>query len=84
MHRGATKTDNREKVVDPELIRQYIAHALSFEPTIPKELHSYIVSHYLEQRKQSSDQAGNVGEKDFKKGFLYVTPRTLLGIIRLS
>ena len=52
----------------------YISEAKKYQPTIGKNLHEYIVQKYLEKRKDNSE----------KVGYVYTTPRTLLGIIRLS
>lgn len=58
-------------------MRSFISHAQTFDPDIPAELHNYIVAKYVEKRKFQRD-----GESD--SSYMYVTPRTLLGIIRLS
>jgi DNA replication licensing factor MCM7 len=58
-------------------MRAFIAHAQSFKPVIPTELHNYIVAKYVEKRKFQRD-----GKED--TSYMYVTPRTLLGIIRLA
>lgn len=58
-------------------MRAFISHAQTFDPTIPYELHNYIVAKYVEKRKFQRD-----GSAD--SSYMYVTPRTLLGIIRLS
>lgn len=58
-------------------MRVFISHAQSFDPVIPSELHNYIVAKYVEKRKFQRD--GNADSS-----YMYVTPRTLLGIIRLS
>lgn len=58
-------------------MRSFISHAQTFDPDIPAELHNYIVAKYVEKRKFQRD-----GSND--SSYMYVTPRTLLGIIRLS
>ena len=58
-------------------MRAFIAHAQSFDPIIPHELHNYIVAKYVEKRKFQRE-----GSKD--ASYMYVTPRTLLAIIRLA
>ena len=58
-------------------MRAFITHAQSFKPTIPSSLHNYIVAKYVEKRKFQ-------GEDKSDQSYMYVTPRTLLGIIRLS
>ena len=47
----------------------------SFSPVIPNHLHNYIVENYVEKRKL---------EKEMGEHSLYITPRTLLGIIRTA
>jgi DNA replication licensing factor MCM7 len=64
-------------MISAEIMRAFIAHAQSFDPTIPYELHNYIVAKYVEKRKFQRDG----GQEN---SYMYVTPRTLLGIIRLS
>jgi hypothetical protein len=51
----------------------YAARAKQIEPTVPPELHDYIVQEYCKLR-----QAGEAGE------CLKSTPRTLLALLRLS
>lgn len=63
--------------VDPETMRAFIAKAQEFEPIIPAELHNYIVAKYVEKRKIQRDGID-------EQSYMYVTPRTLLAIIRLS
>ena len=58
-------------------MRAFIAHAQTYEPIIPAQLHNYIVAKYVEKRKFQRE-----GESDHS--YMYITPRTLLGIIRLS
>jgi DNA replication licensing factor MCM7 len=59
-----------------EFIRAYIADAKKVEPVIPKELHNFIVQRYVEERRKQYDIT--------KEGYQYITPRTLLAILRLS
>ena len=44
---------------------------------IPADLHNYIVAKYVEKRKLQREGLD-------EQSYMYVTPRTLLGIIRLS
>ena len=62
------------KPVDPSLLRTYIALARNVEPYIPPNLQEYICSHYVSMRKR---------EKDAEEQ-QYITPRTLMSILRLS
>lgn len=63
--------------VDEEVMRAFISHAQSFDPVIPPDLHQYIVAKYVEKRRLQR-------EGDATASYMYVTPRTLLAIIRLS
>ena len=58
-------------------MRAFIAHAQGFDPVIPADLHNYIVAKYVEKRKI---QREGIDEQSY----MYVTPRTLLAIIRLA
>lgn len=66
-----------ENKIDAETMRSFIAHAQTFNPTIPADLHNYIVARYVEKRKFQRD-----GNEDLS--YTYITPRTLLAIIRIS
>lgn len=68
---------NRGTQISAEVMKAFITHAQTFDPDIPYELHNYIVAKYVEKRKFQRD--GSV-----ESSYMYVTPRTLLGIIRLS
>ena len=65
------------QTIDADVMRAFITHAQSFNPTIPTDLHNYIVAKYVEKRKFQGDQVAD-------QSYMYVTPRTFLGIIRLS
>lgn len=58
-------------------MRAFISHAQTFDPVIPADLHQYIVAKYVEKRKFQRDGAAD-------SSYMYVTPRTLLGLIRLA
>lgn len=62
--------------LETNFMRAYIAEAKRIDPVIPTELHKYIVQKYVEKRLEQTDVT--------KSGYVYVTPRTLLGIIRLA
>jgi len=38
-------------MIDAEVMRSFIAFAQTFDPTIPADLHNYIVAKYIEKRK---------------------------------
>eukprot|EP00743_Colponemidia_sp_Colp-15_P002899 GILK01003138.1.p1 GENE.GILK01003138.1~~GILK01003138.1.p1 ORF type:complete len:762 (+),score=171.51 GILK01003138.1:72-2288(+) len=64
------------ETLDAAFMRAYIAHARTYTPDIPKNLTDYIVGMYAELRQGESNTE--------KSGYSYTTPRTLLGILRLS
>ncbi|ODV86713.1 hypothetical protein CANARDRAFT_6288 [[Candida] arabinofermentans NRRL YB-2248] len=64
--------------VDAPTMRQYISMARRFKPVITKDVSDYVVAAYIKMRKDSK-----VNEYS-KKHFSHTTPRTLLGVLRLS
>ena len=65
-------------VFTPHEVRQYIAQARSWRPTVPKEVSEYMVGAYVRLRQQQKRDEGG------KKHFTHTSARTLLGILRLS
>lgn len=63
--------------IPADVMRSFIALAQKHEPTIPAALHQYVVAKYVEKRQLQRD-----GREELS--YMYVTPRTLLGMIRLS
>lgn len=76
MHQGHSVYRDTGEIFRPEYLRNYVALAKTFNPTIGPELHDYITAKYVEKRKKNSEPENS--EQD------YVTPRTLLAMIRLS
>lgn len=64
--------------LDSATIRQYISIARSYRPVVPHEVGDYVVQSYINLRKESHRNEGSI------KKFQHITPRTLLGILRLS
>lgn len=64
--------------LDSNTIRQYISIARTFRPVVPKDVGDYVVQSYINLRKESHRNEGSI------KKFQHITPRTLLGILRLS
>ena len=64
--------------LSPSLMRQYIAKARQFRPTVSKSVGEYMTGAYVRMRQQSKR------EEERRKQFAHVSPRTLLGILRLS
>ena len=59
-------------------VRQYIAQARSYRPTVPKDVSDYMVGAYVRMRQAQKREEGS------KRQFSHISPRTLLGILRLS
>ncbi|EGD95397.1 DNA replication licensing factor Cdc47 [Trichophyton tonsurans CBS 112818] len=78
MHNKHPETSADEVVFTPAEVRQYIAKARTFRPVVPKSVSEYMVGAYVRMRKQQKQEEGS------KKQFTHVTPRTLLGVLRLS
>ena len=77
-HKKVNNDNNIEtKIYNEEFIREYIAQAKKCRPTIPQDLHNFIVQKYVEKRKLEIEQKN-------KQGYQYITPRSLLAVIRLS
>ncbi len=60
-----------------EFMKRYIEVSQKIYPKIPYHLHTYMVEQYVKKRKEEFT-------KDIKEGHQYITPRSLLAIIRLS
>ncbi|KZT71252.1 MCM-domain-containing protein [Daedalea quercina L-15889] len=65
-------------LVDPTLVRHYIALARQRRPTVPPEVSNYVVESYVRLRKVSKD------DEQQKKSHTYTSARTLLGVLRLA
>jgi DNA replication licensing factor MCM7 len=65
-------------IFSPNEVRQWVARARTYRPIVPKGISDYLVGAYVRLRQQQKrDEAG-------KKTFTHTSPRTLLGILRLS
>ncbi|KAF1929552.1 DNA replication licensing factor CDC47 [Didymella exigua CBS 183.55] len=65
-------------VFSPAEVRQWVARARSYRPTVPKPVSDYMVGAYVRMRQQQKRDEGS------KKAFTHTSPRTLLGILRLA
>ncbi|KAJ5232550.1 DNA replication licensing factor MCM7 [Penicillium chermesinum] len=78
MHNKHPENEDAGVMFTPHEVRQYVAKARTYRPTVPSSVSDYMVGAYVSMRKrQKKDEAK-------KKQFSHVTPRTLLGIVRLS
>ena len=64
--------------VDPTLMRHYIAECRKKRPIVPPAMSEYIVSSYVQMRKQQKEDEAD------DKHYTYVSARTLLAVLRLS
>lgn len=76
MHQGLSVYREPGELFRPEYLRNYIALAKTFNPTIEPDLHDYITAKYVEKRKKNTEVENSQTD--------YITPRTLLAMIRLS
>ncbi|KAL5121833.1 DNA replication licensing factor MCM7 [Pleosporales sp. CAS-2024a] len=65
-------------VFSPAEVRQWVARARSYRPTVPTEVSDYMVGAYVRMRQQQKRDEGS------KKAFTHTSPRTLLGVLRLA
>ncbi|KAF9885664.1 Mcm2-7 hexameric complex component [Aspergillus nanangensis] len=78
MHNKHPENEDSGVMFTPQEVRQYIAKARTYRPVVPSSVSDYMVGAYVKMRKQQKKDEAN------KKQFSHVTPRTLLGTIRLS
>lgn len=78
MHNRHPEPDTDGVVFTPHEVRQYIAQARSYRPNVPKSVSDYMVGAYVRMRQQQKRDEGS------KRHFTHTSPRTLLGILRLS
>ncbi|KAF8428118.1 MCM2/3/5 family-domain-containing protein [Tirmania nivea] len=64
--------------LEPELIRKYIAKAKTFHPTVSAQVGEYMTGAYVRMRQHQKR------EERERRQFAHISPRTLLGIIRLA
>ena len=65
-------------IFSPNEVRQWVARARSFRPVVSKTVSDYLVGAYVSMRqRQKRDESA-------KKTFTHTSPRTLLGVLRLS
>lgn len=70
--------DEENITVDENIIRQYISISRTYKPVITPQVSDYIVNKYIKLRQESKKNENS------KKFFSHASPRTLLGILRMS
>ncbi|KAL4871934.1 hypothetical protein BDV12DRAFT_13692 [Aspergillus spectabilis] len=78
MHNKHPENEDAGIMFTPHEVRQYIAKARTYRPVVPSRVSEYMVGAYVQMRKRQKRDEAN------KKQFSHVTPRTLLGVIRIS
>jgi DNA replication licensing factor MCM7 len=78
IHNKHPENADSGEVFSPQEVRQWIARARSFRPTVPKEVSDYMVGAYVRMRQQQKR------DENSKRAFTHTSPRTLLGVLRLS
>ncbi|KIW71863.1 hypothetical protein PV04_00093 [Phialophora macrospora] len=78
MHNRHPEREGEGVVFSPHEVRQYIAQARTFRPNVPRAVSEYMVGAYVRMRQQQKREEGS------KKQFTHISPRTLLGVLRLS
>ncbi|XP_071512260.1 DNA replication licensing factor mcm7 [Panulirus ornatus] len=74
VHQHCSQPPTQFKPLDMKLMRRYIALCKKKQPTIPENLTDYIVSAYVEMRKEARNN----------KDMTFTSARTLLAVLRLS
>ncbi|KAG5520075.1 hypothetical protein PMAC_001151 [Pneumocystis sp. 'macacae'] len=77
VHMNNRHPDMSFEPLDPIMIRSYISQARLKKPVISKSVSEYIVGSYVQMRQRQK-------KDNVMKQFTYITPRTLLGILRMS
>jgi len=65
-------------VFTPHEVRSYVAQARTYRPVVPQSCSDYMIKTYVRMRDQQQRSEKN------GKQFTHTTPRTLLGVVRLS
>ncbi|KAJ5608023.1 hypothetical protein N7537_004642 [Penicillium hordei] len=78
MHNKHPESEEAGVLFTPHEVRQYVAKARTFRPIVPTNVSDYMVGAYVAMRKRQKI------DESKKRQFSHVTPRTLLGIVRLS
>jgi DNA replication licensing factor MCM7 len=78
MHSKHPESGDTAVVFSPNEVRQFVARARNYRPVVPREVSDYMVGAYVRMRRQQKKDEGS------KRQFSHVSPRTLLGVVRLS
>ncbi|TKX25214.1 DNA replication licensing factor mcm7 [Elsinoe australis] len=78
MHNAHPAPQGGAHLFSPAEVRQWVARARSYRPVVPKSVTDYLVGAYVRMRQQQKRDEGT------KRVFTHTSPRTLLGVLRLS
>ena len=78
VHMHNTHPELDFEAIEPTLMRHYIAECRKVRPIVPPAMSEYIVSSYVQMRKQQKEDEAE------DKNYAYVSARTLLAVLRLS
>ncbi|CAP99308.1 DNA replication licensing factor [Penicillium chrysogenum] len=78
MHNKHPENEEAGVMFTPHEVRQYVAKARTYRPIVPTSVSDYMVGAYVAMRKRQKI------DESKKRQFSHVSPRTLLGIVRLS
>jgi DNA replication licensing factor MCM7 len=78
VHMHSRHPDAEGVVFAPAEVRQYVAQARTHRPVVPKAVADYMVAAYVRLRQQQKR------DERSRRQFAHVSPRTLLGVLRLS
>lgn len=78
IHNAHPQAQEGDLIFTPGEVRQWIARARTFRPVIPSTVSDYVVGAYVRMRQQQKR------DEDAKRQFAHASPRTLLGVVRLS
>ncbi|KAJ7085753.1 MCM2/3/5 family-domain-containing protein [Mycena belliarum] len=78
VHMHNTHPELEQDVVEPNIMRHYIAMAREKRPVVPPAVSSYVVDSYVRLRKMGKE------DEALNKSHTYTSARTLLGVLRLA
>jgi len=78
VHMHNTHPELDFEAIEPTLMRHYIAECRKVRPIVPPAMSEYIVSSYVQMRKQQKEDEAE------ERNYAYVSARTLLAVLRLS
>ena len=75
---AANNPSSSVPVFSPAEVRQYVSRALSYRPTLPPSVATYLTSAYVRLRAHA------LAAERANRAFAHTSPRTLLGVLRLA